>query len=87
MASAASLWKSLRSMRYGWSNGGAERFCSQARHWAIHPANSGAIPMASTTSANCRTKADSSHRTNTSREAESESCRADRWTVGRPAGH
>ena len=53
-------------------NGGADRFCSQARHCAIHPANSGAIAMARTTSPNWRTNADSSHRTNTSRAKQRE---------------
>jgi len=52
LASTASFWKSLRSMRYCWRSGGAVRFCIQARHCAIHPVKSGAMPMASSISPN-----------------------------------
>ena len=55
-ASTESLWKSLCSTRYGCSSGGADLFCSHARHWLTQPVISGASNKAATMARSWETK-------------------------------
>src|SRR5260221_602072 len=55
-ATTASLWNSLRIIRYGSSSDGALLFWNQARHWLTQPTTSGASSSAIASCSNCERK-------------------------------